>query len=435
MILAAGHPTRHAARLRSELRLPSDKSVAHRALIANALSGGPAEVLLRAPGDDLRSTLRVLRALGVRMEEAARDDRMVSVMLEGAPGEPTTVLDCGNSGTTMRLLAGALAGLPLHATLTGDASLRSRPMQRIADPLRAMGAEVETLDGHAPLEVAGARPLRALEHRLPVASAQLIGAIALAGLAAEGETRIVSPGPTRDHTERLLAWMGVDIRRGGDTTVLRGPTTLTPRSVTVAGDPSSATPWLVAASVHPDAELRLIGVGLNPTRLAALDVLTEMGARIEVAETTTDGPEPAGDITVRSADRLRAVSLRGERVAALIDELPALAVAMAAAEGTSELRDAAELRVKESDRVTAVVAGLRAIGARVEELPDGWRVSRGAGSDAAVATRGDHRIAIAFAIAGLAGVAGEVRLDDPACASVSYPTFWEDLALVSGEPL
>jgi 3-phosphoshikimate 1-carboxyvinyltransferase len=433
VIVAAGHPTRRAASLRGALRLPSDKSVAHRALIANALAGGPAEVLLRAPGDDLRSTLRVLRALGVHVEESAGADGMLSVSLVGSPIEPAAPLDCGNSGTTMRLLAGALAGLRLRATLTGDASLRSRPMQRVADPLRAMGAEVETLDGHAPMEVRGTRPLRALEHRLPVASAQLIGAIVLAGLAAEGETRIVSPGPTRDHTERLLAWMGVDIARNGDTTVVRGPAMPTPRSMTVAADASAATPWLVAASVHPDAELRLIGLGLNPTRLAALDLLQEMGARIEVAETATDGPEPVGDIIVRSAGRLRAVSLEGDRVAALIDELPALAVAMAAAEGTSELRDAAELRVKESDRIGATVAGLRVIGAEVDELPDGWRVRAGSPHDAAVTTRGDHRIAIAFAIAGLAGVAGEVRLDDPASASVSYPTFWEDLALVSGD--
>lgn len=432
MTLAASPPVRRPGVLRGELRLPSDKSIAHRALIANALAGGSAEVRLRAPGDDVRSSVRVLGALGVRIAEAAGGDGTLTVTLSGSPAQAVGVLDCGNSGTTLRLLTGALAGRRGHATLDGDASLRRRPMERLAAPLRAMGATVETTGGGAPLRVIGARPLRGLTHRLPVASAQLVGGIALAGLAADGETRIVAPGVTRDHTERLLAWMGADIARHGSTTVLRGPAVLQPRSFSVPGDPSAATPWLVAAAVHPDAELRLVGVGLNPTRLAAVEVLREMGARIEVTERAADGPEPQGDIVVRSGDRLSAISLGGDRVVALIDELPALAVAMAAAEGTSELRDARELRVKESDRIGAVVAGLVAIGGRVEELADGWRVTPGPPRDAHIATRGDHRIAIAFAIAGLAGVAGTVRLDDPACVSVSYPTFWEDLAVASG---
>ncbi|MGH2456708.1 MAG: 3-phosphoshikimate 1-carboxyvinyltransferase [Candidatus Limnocylindria bacterium] len=424
-------PTRPVALLRGELRLPADKSVAHRALIANALAGGPAEVRLRAPGDDLRSTVACLRVLGVGVDEAGSGDE-VTFSLSGVPGTPGAALDCGNSGTTMRLLAGALAGLGLGATLDGDPSLRRRPMERLARPLRAMGAAVETTDGHAPLRLSAGQPLRAMEHRLPVPSAQLVGAVALAALAAEGETRIVVPGPTRDHTERLLAWMGVDIARRGRTTVVRGPARPGPRSLTVAGDASAASAWMVAGAIHPDADLHLAGVGLNPTRLGALEVLREMGAAIDVAERSVDGPEPVGDVRVRSAARLRPIALGGERVAELIDELPALAVAMAAAGGTSELRDAGELRVKESDRIAAVVAGLAAIGARVEELPDGWRVAPGEPRDAAIATHADHRIAIAFAIAGLAGVAREVRLDDPACASVSYPTFWDDLARVSG---
>jgi 3-phosphoshikimate 1-carboxyvinyltransferase len=319
----------------------------------------------------------------------------------------------------------------VRATLDGDASLRRRPMARVADPLTAMGASVATSDGRAPLTVAGSRPLRGVEHRLAVASAQVLGAIALAGLAAEGETRIHFPGPTRDHTERLLAAMGAPIRRDGRMTVVLGPIRLRPRSLQVPGDTSAATPWLVAASVHQDAELRLLGVGLNPTRLAAVQALREMGAQIEVHDAATDGPEPSGDIIVRSADRLRPILLEGDRAAELIDELPALAVAMASADGVSELRGAGELRVKESDRIAAVVAGLEAIGANVEELPDGWRVSRGAPRDAEIVTDGDHRLAMAFAVAGLAGAAGEVWVDDPACASVSYPTFWEHVAAVS----
>ena len=448
---------RRAASLRGELRLPSDKSVAHRTLIANALAaadtGDPAVVTVRAPGDDVRSTVRCLRGLGVAIEEATDPTRngLTEIAVAGglAPSNAasTMALDCGNSGTTMRLIAGLLAGLPMSARLDGDTSLRGRPMERLAEPLRAMGATVETTDGHGPIHVVGSRPLRALEHRLPVASAQLVGAICLAALSAEGKTRIVVPGPTRDHTERLLAWMGIPIERyalpidgrgspiegRATVTTVSGPARPRPRSLTVPGDPSAATPWLVAAAVHPDAELRLIEVGLNPTRLGAIDVLREMGADIEVLPMAGGGPEPVGDIVVRSAGRLRAVRLGGDRVAELIDELPALAVAMAAAEGTSELRDADELRVKESDRIAKVVAGLAAIGAHVEELPDGWRVRADEPRDAAIVTRGDHRIAIAFAVAALAGVTGEVRLDDPSCASVSYPTFWEHVARVTRE--
>ncbi len=450
-LVPANGIVRRAPQLRGELRLPSDKSVAHRALIANAVADGSAFVNVRAPGDDVRSTIHCLRALGVRIDETTTDDGAVVFTLTGEPAEATAEsarsLDCRNSGSTMRLLAGLLAGIPVRAILDGDDSLRRRPMERLAEPLRAMGATVETTDGHAPLRVVGTRPLRALEHRLPVASAQLLGAICLAALSAVGETRVVVPGPTRDHTERLLAWMGVPIERHGfpvngrgspiegraTVTSIRGPARPRPRSLTVPGDPSAATPWLVAAAVHDDAELRLIDVGLNPTRLAAIEVLREMGAEIEVAgHTGVEGPEPAGDVTVRSAGRLRGVRLGGDRVAELIDELPALAVAMAAAEGTSELRDAAELRVKESDRIAAVVAGLVAIGARAEELPDGWRLSAGERRNAPIVTRGDHRIAIAFAVAGLVGIAGEVRLDDPACASISYPTFWEHVARVTG---
>lgn len=460
---------RRAARLSGELRLPSDKSVAHRALMANAASGGPASVTVRAPGGDVLSTVRCLRGLGVSVVETASDDGAIVFTVSGEPGGAAAgtatgwnsadagasgSLDCGNSGTTMRLLAGLLAGIPVGAILDGDESLRGRPMERLADPLRAMGAIVDTTGGHAPLRVLGTRPLRALEHRLPVPSAQLLGAICLAALSAEGETRVLVPGPTRDHTERLLAWMGVAIERhalpsgdarepNGTVTTIRGPARSTARSLTVPGDSSAATPWLVAAAIHPDAELRLVDVGLNPSRLAAIDVLREMGADIEVLErpgTTgpeAESPEPAGDVVVRSGRRLRGVRLGGDRVAALIDELPALAVAMAAAEDTSELRDAAELRLKESDRIAAVVAGLAAIGAHVEELPDGWRVRPGAPRDASrrdplIVTGGDHRIAIAFAVAALAGVADTVRLDDPGCVAVSYPTFWADVARVTG---
>jgi 3-phosphoshikimate 1-carboxyvinyltransferase len=414
------------ARLRGRIRVPSDKSVAHRALIANALAGGPAEVGLRAPGLDVRSTADCLRALGV-----AVDPRAYGYAIEGRPERDGATLDCGNSGTTMRLLAGALAGLPLSATLDGDASLRARPMERVAALLRAAGADVTTTDGHAPLYISGRERLTAVTHHLPVASAQLVGAAALAALSADGETRIESPVPTRDHTERLLAWMGIDIERRGNVTSIVGPARPAPRSIKVAGDPSSAAAWLVAATIHPDANLVLEDVLLNPTRLKIVEVLRRMGAEIEIGASETDGPEPSGHLRVRSAEHLFPIEFRGDEVAELIDELPLLGVAMAAAEGQSELRDAGELRVKESDRIGAAVAGLSAIGADVEELGDGWRVRRGEPREAAITTHGDHRIAIAFTIAALAGVAAAVRLDDAACVSVSYPTFWDDLATVS----
>lgn len=400
-----------AASLRGTIRVPSDKSIAHRALMAAAIADGASEVSIHGAGADIESTRRCLAALG--------------------SGE---VLDCGNSGTTMRLMSGLLAGQGVAAVLDGDDSLRRRPMERIAAPLRAMGADVTTTDGHAPIRVAPAA-LRATQHRLEIASAQVLGAICFAALGAEGETTIEVPGPTRDHTERLLAWLGVRIRRDECVTTVLGPARPRAFSLDVPGDSSSAAAWVVAATLHPDAELRLVDVCLNPTRLAYVDVLRRMGADIIVGEERDDGPERAGDLVVRGVPRLEAVSLAGDEVAAVIDELPLLAVAMAAAEGASELRDASELRVKESDRIAAVVAGLSGIGATVEERPDGWRVSRGTSRDADIATDHDHRIAIAFAIAALTGVGGAVRIDDAECASVSYPSFWDDLETLAAVPV
>ena len=413
-----------ATRLRGRLRLPADKSIAHRALIVGALSGGPTTVQIRSPGDDVLSTVACLRALGVEIVE--EDDRYV---ISGRPSRDA-MIDCGNSGTTMRLLAGAVAGLPLRVTLDGDDSLRARPMERAAALLRAAGAEVTTIDGHAPMTVIGHERLGATSHRLPVASAQLLAAAALAGLSAVGETVIESPGPTRDHTERMLAWTGIPIRREGLVTTVRGPAAPRPFELTVPGDPSAASAWLVAGAVHPDAEIVLEGIGINPTRLALVSVLRRMGANIDVTATEEAGPELVGTITVRSGERLRAVSIGEDEVSELIDELPLVAVAMASADGESAVRGAGELRVKESDRIAAVVAGLNAIGAQATELPDGWRIRRGTPGEAQIVTHGDHRVAIAFAIAAASGVAASVELDNPACVSVSYAGFWDDLAEV-----
>ncbi|MEP6680911.1 MAG: 3-phosphoshikimate 1-carboxyvinyltransferase [Chloroflexota bacterium] len=418
-----------AAVLRGTIHVPSDKSIGHRALLANAIATGSAEVRLRAPGADLASTIGCLPALGIEINRSG-----ATVAIRGGRfTSPTRALDCGNSGTTMRLLAGVMAGQGAAGVLDGDASLRTRPMDRVAQPLRAMGARVATTNGHAPMEIGGGR-LRAASVDLPVASAQLLGAIAFAALGAEGETTIRLPAAARDHSERLLAWMGVPIRREELVTSIDGPARPAARSVDVPGDPSSAAAWLVAGALHPDADLLLPDVCLNPTRLAVVDALREMGAAIEVTAVDSDGPEPTGEIRVRSGDRLGPIRIGGADVAALIDELPLLGVAMASADGVSELRDAGELRVKESDRIAAMVTGLEAIGARVEELPDGWRVGPGAPREAEIATRGDHRIAIAFAVAALAGVSGRVRIDDVEAVSVSYPGFWADLESVAAVP-
>lgn len=419
------------------LRLPADKSVAHRALLFNAMAEGEAEVTAARPGEDVLSMASVLQALGAveSIGEGPADYTRVRIRGGGTrqraalPGSGGEILDCGNAGTAMRLLIGALSGRPAAATLTGDASLSGRPMERVAAPLRTVGAHIVTEDGHAPILVEGSRALSAAEHELPVASAQVIGALTLAGLAAKGTTIITSPGPTRDHTERMLAWLGAPVRREGYVTTVEGPAGFRARTIDVPGDISAAAAWLVAGALHPDAHIVIEDVGLNPSRTGIIDVLRDMGADIRVA---SDGPtewcpEPVGTIVVSGGQPLHAIDLAGERVADVIDELPLIAMVMAAAEGTSTLRDARELRVKESDRIARVVDGLQAIGAAAEEREDGWVVSKGSPRDARIRTDGDHRIAMSFAVAALTGVAGTVVIDDPACAAVSYPTFWTDM--------
>ena len=426
-----------ASSLVGGLRLPADKSVAHRALLFNAMAEGEAEVTVSRPGEDVLSMAHALEALGAVGSIGEGPAGYTRVRIRGGgtrkaarlPGSGGETLDCGNAGTAMRLLIGALSGRPASATLIGDASLTARPMERVAAPLRTVGADIVTEHGHAPILVNGARRLTATTHELPVASAQVIGALTLAGLAARGTTVIVSPGPTRDHTERMLAWLGAPVRREGYTTTVEGPAGFSARTIDVPGDISGAAAWLVAGALHPDAHIVIEEVGLNPSRTGIIDVLRDMGADIKVA---SDGPtewcpEPVGTITVSGGQPLRAIDLSGDRVADVIDELPLIAMAMAAADGTSTLSGARELRVKESDRIARVVEGLQAIGAQAEEREDGWVVSKGTPRPATIRTDGDHRIAMSFAVAALTGVAGTVVIDDPACAAVSYPTFWTDM--------
>ena len=419
------HP---AAALAGSPVLPADKSIAHRTAILAALADGESEIVGYSDAADPQSTLACLRQLGVAME--ARDDALFihGVGLRGltAPSEP---LDCGNSGTTMRLLAGVLAGQPFDSELTGDASLSARPMGRIADPLREMGARIEMTDGHAPLRIAGG-PLSAITYRLPVASAQVKSAVLLAGLYADGTTTVVEPVATRDHTERMLELASLTAE-GARHVSVEGGAPIAPRLWVVPRDFSAATFFLVAGSVVPEAILQINGVGLNPTRSAALDVLRAMGASITQSNTRERAGEPLADLRVEAPDGLTAIDIGGDIVPNLIDEIPVLAVAAACAQGRTVISDARELRVKETDRIEATAAVLRAMGARVEERPDGLVIEGGAPlHGATVEARDDHRIAMAAAVAALAA-SSPTTIRGADAAAVSFPGFWDELERIA----
>ena len=420
---------RPASRLRGTIAVPGDKSISHRAAILNALAEGDAVIRNFLPGEDCLSTLGVLEALGVSTElEGEGADTTLNVHGVGLRGlrEPHDVLDCGNSGTTMRLMAGVLSGQPFGSVLTGDDSLRSRPMARVVEPLREMGATIDGREGgrFAPLSIRGGG-LRGITYRTPMASAQVKSAVLLAGLFAEGDTTVIEPEATRDHTERMLDAMGVRLQREGSVVRINPADGLAPLPMRVPNDISAAAFWIVAAVTHPDAELRLTGVGLNPTRTGILDALREMGADLSVEEERVVGGEPVGDIVARSS-RLQAASFSGEIVLRMIDEIPALAVAAAHAEGTTTIADARELRVKESDRIATVASELRALGVRVEERDDGMTIDGGGIDGGGTRSHGDHRLAMAMAVAGL-NARGDVRIDGAEAVSVSYPEFWSHL--------
>ena len=425
---------RPARRLRGTIAVPGDKSISHRAAILNALADGKATVHNFLAGEDCRSTLSVLRELGVEWQLDESGDRPV-LWIRGVAlhrlVEPSAVLDCGNSGTTMRLISGVLAGQPFLSVLSGDASLRTRPMARIAAPLREMGARFDGReDGRfAPLALRGGG-LRGIRYRMPVSSAQVKSSILLAGLFAEGETVVEEPEPTRDHTERMLAAMGARIGREGPAVRLTPGDPLAPLSMRVPNDISAAAFWMVAAAIHPDAEVRLSGVGMNPTRTGVVDVLRRMGADLSVEEERHVAGEPAADIVVRSS-QLSGVRVDGEQVLSAMDEVPALAVAAAFADGVTEICDAGELRVKESDRIATTVSQLTALGVAISEREDGMTIEGGRGvSGGEVRSFGDHRLAMALAAAALAG-SGDVRIVEADAVAVSYPAFWDDLQRLS----
>ena len=416
---------RPAARLFGSASVPGDKSMSHRAVMLAAVAEGETRIRGLLRSEDVLATLGAFRALGVD----ARDDDDALVVHGRGPAalrrEPVTV-DLGNSGTSMRLLAGLLAGLDLDVTMTGDQSLSRRPMKRVTEPLAKMGADITaTAAGTAPLHLRG-RKLRAIDYELPVASAQVKSAVLLAGLWADGTTRVREPGPTRDHTERMLPCFGVEPVFTDDWIGVRGGARLTAAGeIDIPGDISSAAFFIVAGLTVPGSEILLRQIGLNHTRTGVLDVLRLMGADITVENERRLGAEPVGDLVVR-AGRLRAVSVGGDLIVRAIDEVPALCVAAAAAEGTTVIRDAAELRVKESDRLAGMARILTAMGATVRELPDGIEIDGPAQLRAAeVRTDFDHRLAMAAAVAGLRAE-GETVIDEAECIATSFPGF-EDL--------
>ena len=435
-----GLVVRPAARLRGRPALPGDKSISHRALLLALLAEGESRIAAAGDGEDVRSTAGIVRALGATVERLAERDGRVDYRVVspggGALAEPEAILDCGNSGTTTRLVAGLLAGRPLFAVLDGDASLRRRPMGRVVEPLRAMGASFSGRRSATllPLAVTGRSPLDPIDYATPVPSAQVKSAILLAGLAADGATRVVEAVATRDHTERMLRARGVTVREaalddGRHEVRLVGPAVVRAIDETVPADPSGAAFWLVAGAIHPDAELTLEGVSTNPTRRAIIDILRRMGADIEERERPTPGGadgEPVADLVVRSS-RLRATELGSAEVAAAIDEIPALCLAAAAAEGTTRIRGAGELRHKESDRIAGIADGLTALGARVRVTGDDIEIEGGRRLTGAVTeTLDDHRLAMTFAVAGLIAE-GETTVLRPESAAISYPGFFREL--------
>lgn len=407
--------------------VPGDKSISHRAVLVGSICEGETRITGFGRSRDTEATIAAVRALGVEISEDDVDTLTVhGVGLRGL-SEPAHSLDCANAGTLMRLLPGLLAGQRGRFELVGDESLSARPMERIAEPLRRMGASIETTDGHAPLVVEGAS-LTPIDYELPVASAQVKSAVLLAGLLADGETTIVEPLPTRDHTERLLERAGAEIRRRPQSVSVRGAERLVLGEIEIPGDFSSAAPLLVAAAIVPGSELTVHGVGLNPRRTGLVAVLERMGARVAVYNRRAIGGEPAGDIEMRASE-LVGTTVTAAEVPTLVDELPLFAVAACHAHGDSLVRGAAELRLKETDRIDAVAEELRRLGGHIRATPDGFRIRgvparlRGGVFD----TRGDHRLAMLGAVAGVSSREG-VELRGAEAVETSFPGFFRVLA-------
>jgi len=411
------HP---GGQLKGRFPVPGDKSISHRAVILGALAEGVTEVEGLLEGADVLATIAAFRAMGVEME--GPDNGHLRIRGAGLHGlqAPAVPLDCGNSGTAMRLLAGVLAGQAFPSTLIGDTSLQKRPMGRLLNPLRAMGTEITAQEDRAPLHIHG-RPLHGIEYALPVASAQVKSAVLLAGLYADGQTCVTEPAPTRDHSERMLQGFGYPLERQGPRICLRSGGQLHGQSLQVPGDISSAAFFLLGATIAPGSDLTLEGVGINPTRTGIIEILTRMGARIDLTALREVGGEPVADIRVRYAP-LQGIAIPPRLVPLAIDEFPALFIAAACAKGQTVITGAEELRVKESDRIAVMAGGLRALGATIEERADGAIISGSPLLGGQVNSHGDHRIAMAFAMAALVAQ-GDIEILDCANVATSFPSF------------
>ncbi len=416
--------------LNGELLLPGDKSISHRALMLGALADGDCRITGLSDAADVESTAACLSALGVRIERKGAEAVVHGLGMNGLKA-PATILDAGNSGTTIRLLSGILAAQPFTSTITGDESLRSRPMRRIIEPLELMGATIESNDHKAPLTIHGSR-LHAVDYASPVSSAQVKSCLLFAGLFAQGVTRVTEPHPSRDHSERMLQDMGVTVRVSEALTALKGPAVVHARDIDVPVDLSSAAFFIVAAALLPGSELVLPNIGVNPSRTGILDALALMGAKVTLDEVKEINREPRARVIAGHAP-LKGVTLGGAMIPRIIDEIPILAVAATQAQSVTTIRDAAELRVKESDRLAAVAQNLTRMGAKVRELKDGLVITgpvrlKGAEID----SFGDHRIAMAFAVAALIAD-GETVIRNVDCVAVSFPAFFKQLEAVTRE--
>ena len=417
--------------LKGEIAVPGDKSISHRSVIFSSIAEGCSRVSNFLPGEDNFRTVGAFRKMGVRIEEQGAGVLAIHGLGLDGLKEPDDVIDCGNSGTTIRLLSGLLAAQSFFSVLTGDQYLRRRPMKRVIKPLSAMGARIwGRVRGELPPLAIWGSPLQATRYDSPIASAQVKSAVLLAGLYAEGETSVFEPHSSRDHTERMLSSFGAEVRPQQGGVAIVGRPTLKGREIPVPGDISSAAFFMVAGLVVPGSELLLKNVGINPTRNGILEVLRGMGGSLETLNERDVAGEPVADILVTSS-QLKGVEIGGSMIPRLIDEIPALSVAAACAEGTTVIRDAAELRVKETDRIAAVASELRKLGGNIEEFDDGMAVTGveqlGGGQ---VESHGDHRIAMSMAVAALVAEAA-VEINDIACTQTSFPNFWQLLARVS----
>lgn len=418
------YTVRPAKGIRGEITVPGDKSISHRSIMLGSIARGETTVRGFLRGEDNIATLNAFLAMGVAIDDDGETLRIAGKGLRGL-AEPTDVLDCGNSGTSMRLLTGLLAPQRFYSVLSGDQYLRRRPMRRVVEPLTRMGACIHGREGggKAPLAIVG-RDLNGINYDSPVASAQVKSALMLAGLYAEGETRVAEPHLSRDHSERMFRHFGADIETGPVGVVVRGGRELDGRDIVVPGDISSAAFFMVAALIVPGSELLIRGVGVNPTRTGIIDILTAMGGSIELVDQREVSGEPVADLLVRSS-RLKGVGIAGEVVTRAIDEFPVICVAASLAEGRTVVREARELRVKETDRISAMATNLRAAGVTITETEDGMDIE-GAEQLAGVAVEsfGDHRIAMSMLIAGLSAT-GEITVNDTECIGTSFPTFFQ----------